>query len=98
MTKNFNITFFHLHNPLESLYWQLNDLCVFQLLQLMGGLPDEYKQIVIDTISIRREDVRLVLKTETNAISDSVLTDFDWQIKVDYLQIYKYLKMHVYKE
>lgn len=53
-----------------------------ELLQLMGDLPDSHKQTVIDTISIRREDIRQSLKSRTNAISDAVLTDFDWQVKL----------------
>ncbi|XP_071125455.1 COMM domain-containing protein 8-like [Mytilus edulis] len=53
-----------------------------QILEILSDLPDGHKQIVLDVISVRRDDVQQSLKTETSSISDAVLTDFDWQVKL----------------
>lgn len=56
-----------------------------KVFQTLSELPDGHKQILMDTISVRREDVRQALMSETNTISEAVLTDFDWQVKVSRL-------------
>ena len=58
------------------------DMSKDQIFQTLSELPDGHKQILMDTISVRREDVRQALMSETNTISEAVLTDFDWQVKL----------------
>ncbi|XP_071087195.1 COMM domain-containing protein 8-like [Haliotis cracherodii] len=48
----------------------------------LGSLPDDYKQTVMEVVSVRREDLRKSLLASTAAISQNVLADFDWQMKL----------------
>jgi hypothetical protein len=73
---------------LNNISYQGNNeliLYLMKVFQTLSELPDGHKQILMDTISVRREDVRQALMSETNTISEAVLADFDWQVKVSRL-------------
>lgn len=46
------------------------------------SLSSEVKQVVLDCIWPRQEDVRRSLILSTAAITNSYLKDFDWKVKV----------------
>ncbi|XP_069129412.1 COMM domain-containing protein 8-like [Argopecten irradians] len=52
---------------------------IYQELQAMS---EDLKQIVVDVINSRREEVQSQLLTETHNISQAVLSDFDWKVKL----------------
>lgn len=53
-----------------------------QILQSLNGLTDELKQNVIDAVNTRRDEIKNQLGAETCGISQAVLSDFDWQVKL----------------
>lgn len=55
---------------------------LFQILQRLGSVPEEYQSVIVDVINARRSDVHHQLIADTNFISKSTLRDFDWQVKV----------------
>ena len=48
----------------------------------MEGVSNDYQQKVAEVINVRREELRQALLQKTAAISNSLLKDFDWQLKV----------------
>ena len=53
-----------------------------QITQQLESLPEEYKTVVCDVINSRRSDIRQQLLADSHSISHSVMTDFDWKLKV----------------
>ncbi|KAL3879259.1 hypothetical protein ACJMK2_031561 [Sinanodonta woodiana] len=53
-----------------------------QILQRLEGLSDDYKTSVVDVISSRKEEIRSQLLAQTHNISQTVLSDFDWKLKL----------------
>lgn len=50
--------------------------------QALSNLPDDIRQTVIDVVTARYEDIQTQLKLQTTAVSQTMLSDFDWQAKV----------------
>ncbi|XP_033742296.1 COMM domain-containing protein 8-like isoform X1 [Pecten maximus] len=50
--------------------------------QELGALSEDLKQIVVDVINSRREEIQDQLLGETHNISQAVLSDFDWKVKL----------------
>ena len=48
----------------------------------LGSIPDSTKTALCGVISVHQDAFRGHFVDETTAISHSVLTDFDWQLKV----------------
>ena len=53
-----------------------------QIIQQLDGLPEEYKSMFCDVVNARRNDIRQQLLADSHGISHSVMTDFDWKLKV----------------
>ncbi|XP_046576878.1 COMM domain-containing protein 8-like [Haliotis rubra] len=53
-----------------------------EIFEKLGTLPDDYKQTFMEVVSVRREDLRKSLLASTAAISQNVMADFDWQMKL----------------
>ncbi|KAK3611099.1 hypothetical protein CHS0354_000106 [Potamilus streckersoni] len=53
-----------------------------QILQRLDGLSDDYKTSVVDVISSRKEEIHSQLLAQTHSISQAVLSDFDWKLKL----------------
>ncbi|XP_060070230.1 COMM domain-containing protein 8-like [Ylistrum balloti] len=50
--------------------------------QELGSLSEDLKQVVLDVINSRRDEVQNQLLGETHNISQAVLSDFDWKVKL----------------
>ena len=48
----------------------------------MPVLPQSYQQVVLDAVTVRRDDVRQALSDNVGNISHATLTDFNWTTKV----------------
>ena len=51
-------------------------------MQQLEGLPEEYRSVMCDVVNARRSDIRQQLLADSHSISHSVMTDFDWKLKV----------------
>jgi hypothetical protein len=76
-------------------WWQLMDgcnaLCAAyfssawteqEVVEQLSDLSTEYQQIVVKTLTCRRDDVRHSVVNSVNGISQASLVDFDWKAKV----------------
>ncbi|PVD34892.1 hypothetical protein C0Q70_06173 [Pomacea canaliculata] len=53
-----------------------------QIQECLHQLPEEQKTAIKNAISTHRQDLRLSLLDDTTAVSQCVLKDFDWQLKL----------------
>ncbi|XP_050416028.1 COMM domain-containing protein 8 [Patella vulgata] len=59
-----------------------NRLSKDEILNILSPLADEYKQSIIEVLSVRNDDLHQHLVSKTTHVSQNVLTDFDWQMKL----------------
>ncbi|GFS05975.1 COMM domain containing 8 [Elysia marginata] len=58
------------------------DLSKEQISEKLGSLKDEHKKVISDVVAIHSSSLRLKLVQNTAALSKTVLSDFDWKLKV----------------
>ncbi|KAH9489278.1 COMM domain-containing protein 8 [Bulinus truncatus] len=57
--------------------WTNDKIC-----EVLGKLDDSYKKVICDAVAIHKTELRNKLVQETTAVSYSVLTDFNWKLKL----------------
>ncbi|OWF44220.1 COMM domain-containing protein 8-like [Mizuhopecten yessoensis] len=53
-----------------------------RIYQELGALSEDLKQTVVDVVNSRRDEIQNQLMAETHNISQAVLSDFDWKVKL----------------
>ena len=53
-----------------------------QMMESMKVVPEEQRKIIAEAASVHRDQLRQRLLDDTTAVSQCVLRDFDWQLKV----------------
>lgn len=53
-----------------------------KMMEELGSLDDSFKRVISDAIFVHAQTLRLKLVQETTAVSHSVLSDFDWKLKL----------------
>ncbi|KAK3719827.1 hypothetical protein RRG08_040129 [Elysia crispata] len=53
-----------------------------QISEQLGSLKDEYKKVINDAVAIHNPSLRQKLVQNTAALSKTILSDFDWKLKL----------------
>ncbi|RUS69498.1 hypothetical protein EGW08_022738, partial [Elysia chlorotica] len=53
-----------------------------QISEQLGSLKDEYKKVINDAVAVHNPSLKQKLLQNTAAISKTVLSDFDWKLKL----------------
>ncbi|XP_076468004.1 COMM domain-containing protein 8-like [Babylonia areolata] len=59
-----------------------NDSTRDQMLESMKAVPEEQRKVIIEAATVHRNELHHRLLEDTTSISQSVLRDFDWQLKL----------------
>lgn len=53
-----------------------------QALESLSNLSSKHQEAILEALSVRSDDVRHALICATNSVSETMLQDFDWKIKL----------------
>lgn len=69
---------------IESNFLFFLSVCLFvQMVESMKAVPEEQRKVIAEAASVHRDQLRQRLLDDTTAVSQCVLRDFDWQLKVN---------------